>query len=131
MLLVFLNVTLDLPPVRSDPSVCICNVPATTVLPDTDSTWNLPELKSNVVPLYFNKLSPIVLSAVAIGNVPEVKLDSNPGPAVNVVPITLLELLVPFITIHLSICESQSIEPDCPTEPESYPVIPAYLWNGE
>ena len=130
MLLEFLNVTLDLPPVRSEPLVCISNVPATIVLPDTDSTVNLLVLNCNVEPLYVNKLSPIVLSEDAIGNVPLVKLVSLPNvPAV--VPITLLELLEPSTVNQLSFCESHNIDPDKPTEPESFPVIPAYLWNGE
>ena len=71
-----------------------------------------------------------MLSPVPIGNVPEVKLVSLPNvPAV--VPITLLELLEPSTVNQSLFTESHSKEPDPPTEPESYPLIPAYLWNGE
>ncbi len=131
MSLAFLNVTFDLVLlIKSLPLVDTFNVPATTVFPDTDSTVNLSVLNCNVVPLYFNKLSPIVLSEDAIGNVPLVKLVSLPNvPAV--VPITLLELLEPSTVNQSLFTESHSKEPDCPIEPESYPLIPAYLWNGE
>jgi hypothetical protein len=51
MLLAFLNVTLDLVLLtKSLPLVDTVNVPATTVLPDTDSTVNLFVFNPNVVP---------------------------------------------------------------------------------
>ena len=71
-----------------------------------------------------------MLSLDAIGKVPLVKLVSLPKVAA-VVPITLLELLDPSTFNQSLFCESHNIEPDPPTEPESYPLIPAYLWNGE
>ena len=107
-----MNVTFDLVLLtKSLPLVDTFNVPATTVFPDTDSTVNLSVLNCNVVPLYFNKLSPIVLSEDAIGNVPEVKLNSLPNvPAV--VPITLLELLEPSTVNQSLFNESHNNEPD-------------------
>ena len=107
-----MNVTFDLVLlIKSLPSVDTFKVPATTVLPDADSTVNLSVLNCNVVPLYFNKLSVIVLSEDAIGNVPLVKLVSLPNvPAV--VPITLLELFEPSIVNQSLFSESHSKEPD-------------------
>jgi hypothetical protein len=40
-------------------------------------------LNANVVPVKVNKLSPIVFEALAIGNVPVVKLISVPVPPVG------------------------------------------------
>ncbi len=112
MSLAFLNVTFDLVLlIKSLPLVDTFNVPATTVFPDTDSTVNLSVLNCNVVPLYFNKLSPIVLSEDAIGNVPLVKLVSLPN-APAVVPITLLELLEPSTVNQSLLVESHNNEPD-------------------
>ena len=112
MSLAFLNVTFDLVLlIKSLPLVDTFNVPATTVFPDTDSTVNLSVLNCNVVPLYFNKLSPIVLSEDAIGNVPLVKLVSLPNvPAV--VPTTLLELFEPSTVNQSLLVESHNNEPD-------------------
>ena len=112
MSLAFLNATFDLVLlIKSLPLVDTFNVPATIVFPDTDSTVNLSVLNCNVVPLYFNKLSVIVLSADAIGNVPLVKLVSLPNAAA-VVPITLLELFEPSTVNHLLLVESHNNEPD-------------------
>ena len=65
--------------------------------PVPESIVNLLVLYANVVPLYVNKLSPIVLDADAIGKVPDVKLISVPVEPVDaVVPIILLELPLAF-----------------------------------
>ena len=68
-------------------------------------------LNCNVVPEYINKLSVIVLSDDAIGNVPLVKLVSLPNVPV-VVPIILLELLEPSTVNHLLLIESHNNDPD-------------------
>jgi hypothetical protein len=69
------------------------------VSPVPESIVNLFVLYDNVVPLYVNKLSPIVFVDVAIGNVPLVKLTSLPYvPAV--VPITLLDYPLPDTNIQ-------------------------------
>ena len=52
-----------------------------------------------------------MLSEDAIGNVPFVKLTSNPSKS-EVVPITLLELFEPSTVNHLLLRESHNNEPD-------------------
>ena len=64
--------------------------PLIVVSPVPESIVNLLVLNDNVVPLYLNKLSPIVFRPVAIGKYVSVKLVSLPyAPAV--VPINLLD----------------------------------------
>ena len=94
-LLEFLNVTAEvLVPPSVPPEYDNVKLPDIAVAPLSESTVNLLVLNANVVPVKVNRLSPIVLDAVAIGNVPLVKLISVPVPPVDaVVPITLLVLL--------------------------------------
>lgn len=90
-LLEFLNIIADvLEPLSVPPEYDNVKLPLTNVSPVPESIVNLFVLNDNVVPLYLNKLSPIVFGPVAIGKYVLVKLVSEPYvPAV--VPINLLD----------------------------------------